>query len=189
MLISNRSGTLDPQRNFILMGKERHNHARAENVGYPIRTKQYLYLRNLKAQRWPMGDPPGYFCHTKMINPTKSHILQHKNDSTQYYYDITFARRSEEELYDIRKDPHCLNNLADESEFAEIKNRLWRTLSDKLIEQEDPRMLDYGDIFDSYPVFGGIQPTIPGFKEIGKYNPTFWPRDHGPVPVIDMKGN
>jgi hypothetical protein len=35
-------------------------------------------------------------------------------------------------------------------------------------------------------MFGGIQPAIPGFKEIGKYNPAFWPRGHGPLPVLDM---
>ena len=189
MLISNQSGTLDLERNYILMGKERHNHARAENVGYPIRairTKQYLYLRNLKPQRWPMGEPPGYYCHTKMINPTKAYILEHKEDSARYYYQITFAKRSKEELYDIQKDPHCLNNLAANSELAEMKNQLWMRLRDRLTEQGDPRMLGYGDIFDSYPVFGGIQQTIPGFKEIGKYNPAFWPQDRGPLPILKM---
>lgn len=192
MLLSNQSGMLDPQRNFVLMGKERHNHARAENVGYPIRairTRQYLYLRNLKPQRWPMGDPPGYFCHTKMVNPTKAYILEHKDDSARYHYRITYARRSQEELYDIRKDPHCLNNLADKPEFTETKARLWRLLRDRLIGQGDPRMLGYGDIFDSYPVFGGIQQTIPGFKERGKYNPAFWPRSRGPLPTIEMNRN
>ena len=189
ILVSNRSGTLDPERRFVLMGKERHNHARAENVGYPIRairTKQYLYLRNFKPQRWPMGDPPGYFCHTKMINPTKSHILEHKDDSARYHYRITYAKRSEEELYDIQKDPHCLNNLADHSEFTKTKNQLWRLLRDRLAEQRDPRMLGYGDIFESYPVFGGIQKTIPGFKDIGKYNPAFWPWDRGSLPILEM---
>jgi len=192
MLASNRSGILDRERSFVLLGKERHNHARAENLGYPIRairTKQYLYLRNLKPQRWPMGEPPGYFCHTKMINPTKSHILEHKDDSARYYYRITFAKRSVEELYDIIADPHCLNNLADKREFTETKNRLWTVLRDRLTAQGDPRTLGFGDIFDSYPVFGGIQPTIPGFKEIGKYNPAFWPRDHGLLPILEINSN
>ena len=48
------------RREAVLMAKERHNHARPDNVGYPvraIRTEQFLYLRNLKTERWPMGDP------------------------------------------------------------------------------------------------------------------------------------
>jgi uncharacterized sulfatase len=192
MLVANQSGTINARRSFVLMGKERHNHARAENVGYPIRairTQQYLYLRNRKPQRWPMGDLPGYYCHTKMINPTNSYILKHQDDSTRYFYHITFAKRSEDELYDIQKDPHCLNNLADKPEFAEMKARLWTQLQDKLTEQGDPRMLGHGDIFDSYPVFGGIQQTIPGFKEIGKYNPDFWPRECGLLTIIKVDRN
>jgi uncharacterized sulfatase len=62
-------------------------------------------------------------------------------------------------------------------------------LQDQLTEQGDPRMLGYGDIFDSYPVFGGIQQTIPGFKEIGKYNPDFWPHERGPLPIIEIDRN
>jgi len=48
---------------------------------------------------------------------------------------------------------------------------------------------DYGDIFDSYPVFDGIQQTIPSFKEIGKYNPDSRPRQCDPLPILEMNGN
>ena len=62
-------------------------------------------------------------------------------------------------------------------------------LRDRLTEQGDPRMLGYGDIFDSYPVFDGIQQTIPSFKEIGKYNPDSRPRQCDPLPILEMNGN
>ena len=119
-----------------------------------------------------------------MINPTKARILENKDGSTRSFYQITYAKRSEEELYDVERDPHCLHDLAHNPECAETKDRLWERLKELLTEQGDPRMLGYGDIFDSYPTFGMMQPTIPGFKETGKYNAKFWPRDRGPVPEI-----
>ncbi len=187
MLTGQQETAAEPFREYVLLGKERHNHARADNVGYPvraIRTDRYLYLRNLKPDRWPMGDPPGYLCHTKMINPTKEFILAHHGDVTAYYYKITYAKKGAEELYDIDADPHCLNNLADDGQFAETKKRLWVQLQKDLTEQGDPRMLGYGDIIDSYPFFGRFQPDIPGFKEIGVYNSAFWPTSRGPAPVL-----
>ena len=95
-LLSAESGTIEPARQYVLMGKERHNHARAENVGYPIRairTNRFLYLRNLKPERWPMGDPPGYFCHTKLLNPTKQWILDHQDSDAAHIFKLTFAKR------------------------------------------------------------------------------------------------
>ena len=38
--------------------------ARADNLGYParaIRTTTHLYIWNMKPDRWPAGDPDGYF--------------------------------------------------------------------------------------------------------------------------------
>lgn len=186
LLVGNKESGAVTHREFVLMGKERHNHARAENVGYPIRairTRQYLYLRNLQPDRWPMGDPPGYFCHTKMINPTKATILENASGSAETFYRLTFAKRSAEELYDIQVDPHCLKDLAADSRFAEVKRRLWIQLKQELIDQGDPRMLGYGEIFDSYPYFGFMQSTIPGFKTVGKYNADFWP-DGIPGPPV-----
>src|SRR5690606_10488294 len=51
----------DTTRRYVLAGRERHTHARPDNLGYParaIRTSDYLYIRNLKPERWPMGNPP-----------------------------------------------------------------------------------------------------------------------------------
>lgn len=185
-LRSGLSGQVDAGRTRILMGKERHNHARPHNVGYPIRairTRKYLYLRNMRPDRWPMGDPPDHFCHTKMVNPTKARILGRQRQSrADRFYRITYAKRGLEELYDVSKDPNCLKNLADDPRHAEMKQRLWDTLRKDLISQGDPRALGFGDVFDAYPYWGRFQPTIGGFNKPGEYNPAFWPRQLGPVP-------
>ena len=49
-----------PIREFVLTGRERHTHARPDNLGYParaIRTKEFLYVKNYDPDRWPVGDP------------------------------------------------------------------------------------------------------------------------------------
>ena len=60
-LTSERSGWLDPSRDHVVVGRELHFHtARDGNLPYPmraIRTPEYLYIRNFKPERWPMGAP------------------------------------------------------------------------------------------------------------------------------------
>ena len=63
LLVSEQSGKIDPERDFVVTGRERHANVRAGNVGYPtraIRTEQYLYVKNFRPERWPAGDPPVY---------------------------------------------------------------------------------------------------------------------------------
>lgn len=173
-----------PARDWVVLGKERHNHARADNLGYPtraLRTKRHLYIRNLKPDRWPMGDPPGYYCHTKMYNPTKDYILDNKDrPGVRKFYAITYAKRPAEELYDVKADPDCLRNLASESAHAAVLAQLRTRLDLILREQGDPRMLGYGDVFESYPYFGRMQLDLGGFAEVGRYNPRYSsPPDQG----------
>ena len=47
----------------VVFGRERHTHARYDDLGYParaIRSHDYLYIHNFKPDRWPAGDPEGY---------------------------------------------------------------------------------------------------------------------------------
>ncbi|MFH1741695.1 MAG: sulfatase, partial [bacterium] len=63
LLTSDQSGGVDGTRNEVFTGRERHSHSRPDNIGYPsraIRTDQYLYIRNFKPDRWPIGDPEGF---------------------------------------------------------------------------------------------------------------------------------
>lgn len=182
VLTSSESGWIDKRRDWVVLGKERHNHARPDNVGYPsraIRTQQHLYVHNFKPDRWPMGDPPGYFCHTKMRNPTKDFILANQNlAAIQPLYEITYAKRQAEELYDLDQDPHCLRNLANDPLHAEVREQLRSRLFAVLMSQADPRVLGTGDIFESYPYYGPMQPSLGGFQEPGRYNPAFLPPSH-----------
>ncbi len=174
ILTSEKAGLVDPERDYVLTGRERHTHARPDNVGYPsraIRTLEYLYIRNFKPDRWPAGDPQGY--HDIDNSPTKTLMIERRQEEgIGGLFDLACGKRPAEELYAIGHDPGCLRNLSDDPGFAEVKEKLRAELEQALTEQKDPRVLGYGDIFDSYPRVSSMR-DFEGFKERGKYNPRF----------------
>ena len=190
ILFEAKSSPKEPFRNYILTGRERHSHARPDNLGYParaIRTNEYLYILNLKPDRWPAGDPapvsenngtsaanekslwPGF--HDIDDSPTKLMLIE-QNVKYSEYYRQGYEKRPSEELYNILKDPGCTMNLAKEPGLQSLKNDLRKTLENDLKAQGDPRMTGKSDIFDSYPRFGGMR-DFPGFKERGEYNKAY----------------
>jgi uncharacterized sulfatase len=181
VLASDKSGRVDPKREKVLTGRERHTHARPDNVGYPsraIRTYDYLFILNFKPDRWPAGDPEGY--HDIDGSPSKTYMMEHRtSEKVAPLFPLAFGKRPAEELYDIKKDPGCLTNLADRAEFAAIKKRLRAELERSLTEQGDPRMSG-SDIFDSYPRYSPMRPELGGFAEQGQYNPKFQPKGEKP---------
>lgn len=190
LLGNKKSGTTDASTQYVLTGRERHSHARPDNVGYParaIRTRDFLYIKNFKPERWPMGDPPpenkvsiSGIKDMKPIlegyedidgSPTKSAMIKNKAGWPQLFH-LGFEKRGGDELYNIKTDPYCLHDLANLPEFGLVLKQLKTELEKKLTEQGDPRMIGNGNIFDSYPRFGLMRP-FDGFKERGKYNPAF----------------
>jgi len=168
VLLSDKSGRIDDSRSYALLGKERHDVGRVEgdqlSVGYPvraIRTDQYLYSRNFKPERWPAGDPEYNYLNCD-DSPTKSYLLGLSENSPEYhFFELSFGKRVEEELFDIINDPDCVNNLAANPELLEIKTKLRSKLEEELIKQNDPRILGFGDIFDYYP-----HGNVPKLKEL-----------------------
>jgi len=196
LLLGNNKNN-EPHRVYVLTGRERHTHARPDDLGYPsraIRTKDFLYIMNIKPELWPAGNPPpvkemaddnkitskdikpigiGYN-DIDDPNPTKNFIMKYK-DRFPALFREGFEKRPADQLFDIKHDPGCTTNLAYRSKYIFIKNKLKSELEKLLTEQGDPRMLGYGDIFDSYPRFG-LMRNFPGFKERGKYNPEYEPK-------------
>ena len=50
-----------------------------------------------------------------------------------------------------------MNNLATDKNYAEIKTKLADEMKQKLTEQNDPRILGNGDIFDNYEYAGTVK--------------------------------
>ena len=192
LLRSNRSGVIDSTRDYILAGRERHTHARPDNLGYParaIRNHDYLYIRNFAPDRWPMGDPPpatfenvGDDPEMKPIvvgfediddSPTKRIMIRRRGEWPDLFQTV-FEKRPTEQLYDIRRDPDCLRDLSQDPAYAKVLTDLRGTLDAALTSQGDPRMLGSGSIFDAYPRFGRMRP-FPGFRKRGEYNQALMP--------------
>lgn len=143
-----RSGYADYTRKAVYMGRERHAYARKGGLGYPgraIRTAHYLLIHNYCPDRWPAGDPPLYgdvdANNLQYNSPTKVYILRHKDEpSVKKYYDYSFAKRREYELYDLRKDPDQLVNVAYNAKYKSVLNLLKKELLDYQRLTGDPRV-------------------------------------------------
>ncbi|MEM9480223.1 MAG: sulfatase [Verrucomicrobiota bacterium] len=157
-LLAKESGRIDKARDYTLLGKERHDMGRTDgdllSVGYParaIRTDDFLYVRNFKPHRWPVGDPE-YDYRNCDGSPTKSYLTALTENSAEYHFYLSsFGKRPAEELYDMKTDTDCVSNLAGDKAYADTKEQLWEKLKAGLTAQEDPRIVGDGDIFDYYP--------------------------------------
>lgn len=153
IFLSEQSGQVNPQRDHVLIGKERHDIGRPNDWGYPIRgivKGDMLYLQNHETARWPAGNPETGYLNTDG-SPTKTEILQLRRDGTnETYWKLSFGKRVGEEMFDVKSDRECMNNLALESGYAEMKAKLRSQLLAELKQQEDPRVFGNGKVFDEY---------------------------------------
>lgn len=161
-LISLLEGKSQTDRDKVFVERERHANVRAGDLSYPsraIRTKDFLYIRNLRPDRWPAGDPEKWVAVGPFgdcdDSPTKQFILTHR-DEPQFkkYFELAFAKRPAEELYDLAHDPHEIANVADKPEFAKAKKKLRAELDKWMRETQDPRALHDDDHWDKFPYFG-----------------------------------
>lgn len=173
ILRSGRGGQVEANRTWIISGRERHvAFANADNRPYPqraLRTTDYLYVRNYAPERWPLGLPvkvtevsePSpdelesvtYAAFADMdASPTKAWLVAHRRDARwKRFYDIAFARRPAEELYDLRRDPHQTINVAADRKYAATKNKLSAQLTKILRDAGDPRVTGDGQTFERAP--------------------------------------
>jgi N-sulfoglucosamine sulfohydrolase len=178
ILTSDRSGRIDPQRDHVIVGRERHvAQARDGQLPYPqraIRTKDFLYVRNFAPDRWPMGVAPGFgkpagpwpdfetlredtFAAMADLDagPTKAWIGVHRDDpGMAEYVDFAFGRRPAEELFDLRRDPHQMTNVADDPAYAQQRKELSERLMAVLRDTGDPRVTGDTTTFDNPPFAG-----------------------------------
>lgn len=155
-----KAGIVYPERDFVLVGMERHDVGRPDDEGFPVRgivKDNYLYLRNFKPERWPVCNPETGYLNCDG-SPTKTYILDtRRKKGMMEYWQLNFGKRVEEELYNIKEDPFCMKNLASIENFAELKIKMETEMIQKLTEQGDPRVLGNGDVFDNYPYQGDVQ--------------------------------
>ena len=152
---STKTGRAIASRDHVLVGKERTDAGRPNDVGYPIRGiihDGFLYLRNYEPDRWPAGNPETGYLDTDG-SPTKTFILEaRRKNPADKFWALNFGKRPAEELYDLSRDPDCAVNVAASPAQQQRRAALEKKMTDKLKAQGDPRMFGRGEIFDRYPI-------------------------------------
>ncbi len=184
VLQSTKEGTVDVSRDAVFSGRERHSSSRYNSLSYPqrcIRTKQYLYIHNLRPERWPAGTPRKYGSasyaatgdvvtgklgpehggyHDIDACPTLTYLIERRDEpAIARYFHLAVDRRPAEELFDILADPGCLLNLADSSDHTQIKQQLHGQLMKQLRQTNDARVVadDGGEVWETYPRYSGLR--------------------------------
>jgi hypothetical protein len=124
-----------------------------------VRTAELLYIRNYRPERWPAGDPELVFA----VGPfgdidgglSKTLLLERRGDpAIARFFELATAKRPAEELYDLRKDPGQLRNVAAERAHAKALSRLRAQLEEWQRRSGDPRLTQDDDRWDAYPYYG-----------------------------------
>lgn len=153
-------------RNTVFVERERHANVRRGDVGYPmraVRTRQFLYVRNLKPDRWPAGDPQRWVSVGPFGDcdggPTKDFILDHRDNPVYaHFFQLSFAKRPAEELYDVAKDPDDLHNVAADPTYAKPLTEMRGLIDNWMKDTADPMVKGGDDPFDHYPYVGNDGP-------------------------------
>lgn len=174
VLTSEENGIVDTARDHVIIGRERHvGHAQRDRSPYPsraIRTADFLLIRNFKPDRLPHGvvyDPSAaaedllqnhYLAYPDMdASPTKVFLMTHQ-ESHAKYFDYAFAARPEFELYDLKRDPDQVENIASNPEYAKVLEPLTDRLMTTLQDTGDPRVVGDGNTFEEKPY---VDPDFP----------------------------
>jgi len=166
ILTSSGSGRVDPTRDHVVFGKERHvpSQALPSMSGYPsraIRVDGWLYIHNFEPDLWPNGiaeadkAPMAWAYSDCDDSPTKTAVLDLQlNEQGKRFYRLCFAKRPAQELYDLRADPDQLVNLAQVSAHGPRLSQLEDRLMAVLEATADPRVVGGAEAFEAYPYYG-----------------------------------
>jgi arylsulfatase A-like enzyme len=194
VLQSDRQGQVDPTRTWVVAGRERHVEiARPDYSPYPqraLRTQDHVLIVNFKPDRWPLGNPyrldgtdePTFaeLAQATFVTlpdddagPTKAWFVgARKSPEWSALFEKFYGRRPMFELYDLKTDPHEMNNEADSPAYAAIRKEMTDRLFTILRETGDPRMLEDGKYFETPPLAGPLpkqeQKRLPGGLPVKK---------------------
>ena len=90
-------------------------------------------------------------------SPTKAWMILHRTEeNVQELFRLGFDKRPKEELYDLRVDPHHMNNVAGNIAYSNTQKRLAAKLIQILRQNNDPRVVEAKCLFDHEPFAGPL---------------------------------
>ncbi len=184
LLLSNRSGRVEPARDFIVTAIEFHNNA------YPIRmlrTHDFAYLVNCESERWRISEDSAFVWGREPL-PMDKHAGARKgmdasaatrmlrsDPAIAPLCEAAFGKRPAEELHDMRADPWQMRNLAVSPDHAETLRQLRGKLTMFLKQTGDPRYSDAPVVFEQYPRYTTDWKKDPrNADEWGRYREKMW---------------
>lgn len=178
VLKSDKQGQVDPSRTYVISGRERHvDTARDGALPYPqrsLRTPDYRLVINFRPERTPLGDPyrldgdnppneeelandTRVTLADEDAGPSKAWLVLHRDDPQwKPYFDHAYGKRPREELFDLKRDPYEMKNVAGDPQCAAVLDELRRQLLDELKRTGDPRLVDDGKFFETAPMAGPV---------------------------------
>lgn len=143
-------------RDHVFIERERPANVRRGNLRYPvrgIRTRDFLYLWNIRPDRWPAGDPKAFMAVGDYgdvdASRAKEFILTNADrPEITPFFALNFGKRPEEELFDLRKDAGQVTHVSLNPAYSAAKQGL-------RARHRDPRVDPSDDASGTYPYFGG----------------------------------
>ena len=135
LLRSKKSGLIDASRMQVFSSLEQHCGRYPRRA---IQTHDFLYIRNYETDR-PINLCREYWEGESGYSPTWI-ALKELDASSEMFLRVA-GRLPSDELYRLSDDPFQLNNLAEVSKFASVRQRLRSRLEKEQISTADPRIL------------------------------------------------
>jgi hypothetical protein len=85
-------------------------------------------------------------------------VLHRADPKWKPYFDHAYGKRPREELFDLKKDPHAMTNVAADPQYAAVLDKLRTQLLDELRRTGDPRLIEDGKFFETPPLAGPVPP-------------------------------
>ena len=148
LLFRKQSGFIKGKHEFVVSAFEKHVLARPDSLGFPrraIHTDEWTYIINYEPDRYPMGTEeiqiPWWdnFGETDPSRTKEYFKEQMKQPEFSQLWELAFGKVPGEELFNKKEDPDMLVNLAEDPEYASVKDDLRKKLEKYLVDTSDPR--------------------------------------------------
>ena len=146
ILLSGKSGQVDPQRDWVATGLEWHGELDPENrASRTIRDRRYAYIVNYgnrpKAELDPvLRLPDSEYARTAATAGLERLLASHpEHPKVRPFVSLLKSAAPPEELYDLEKDPWQMHNRIDDPQYAAVTRRLKERLRAYQLQTKDPR--------------------------------------------------
>lgn len=149
----------------VFSGRERHSSSRYQNLSYPqrmMRRGDFLIIWSARPELDPAGQArniidgelsaPHSAYYDIDDSMMKRELIAKRDDPyIGKFFHLAVDKRPEWQIFNVKQDPACLNDLANDPDHAGIYTEYKEQLTETLTATGDPRVLGYGQVWEDYP--------------------------------------